>query len=62
MEKDRNKYTRHDLLEDLNRLKKEEFGENFVPITLEQIYLYCNPKNKEIRRYKTFEIKKKNGG
>ena len=62
MEKDRNKYTRHDLLEDLNRLKKEEFGENFVPITLEQIYLYCNPKNKEIRRYKTFEIKKKSGG
>ena len=59
--KPRNKYNRADLVQELNRLKRKEFGEKFCPITRGQIYLYCNPKNTEVKRYRTFSIKKKNG-
>lgn len=61
MGKARNEYKRKDLLDELNRLKTAEFGTNAYPITLDQLYLYCNPKNTEVKRYRTFEIKKKNG-
>lgn len=62
MTKTRDKYNRHDLLKELNRIKIQEFGENAYPITLNQIYLYCNPKNSQVKRYRTFNIKKKSGG
>ena len=62
MGKSRNEYNRQDLLRDLNRIKLQEFGEHFQPITLQQIYIYCNPKNVNVRRYRTFKIKKKKRG
>lgn len=62
MAKTRDKYNRHDLLKELNRLKIQEFGEHACPITRKQVFLYCNPKNTQVKRYRTFNIKKKNGG
>lgn len=61
MKKKRVEYNRHDLVNELNRLKISEFGPKACPITLEQIYLYCNPKNTRVKRYRTFNIKKKSG-
>ena len=62
MGKSRSEYNRQDLIRELNRIKQQEFGENFQPITLQQIYTYCNPKNVNVRRYRTFKIRKKHGG
>ena len=62
MGKPRIEYNRFDLLNELNRIKRQIYGENFQPITMEQIYIYCNPKNVEVRRYRTFKIKKRHGG
>ena len=50
------------MIQELNRIKTEEFGDNSCPITMEQIYIYCNPKNLQSRRYRSFNIRKKNGG
>ena len=50
------------LVKKLNELKDAEYGEEQAyPITIEQIYTYCNPSNLEVRRYRTFYIPKKNG-
>ena len=62
MESTRKEFNRQDLVRELNRIKLQEFGENYQPITLQQIFTYCNPKNVEVRRYRTFKIRKKHGG
>ena len=57
---------RWDLLNLLNRIKKEEmtaigFADKFSPFTIEQIDYYSNPNNSS-DRYTQFQIKKKTGG
>ena len=32
------------------------------PISVDDIYKYCNPQNTRIKRYRGFKIRKKNGG
>jgi hypothetical protein len=50
------------LVQELNKLKDAEYGEDKAyPITIEQIYTFCNPNNLKVRRYRTFYIPKKNG-
>ncbi len=62
MDKNRKKVDRTALVKELNRLKDAEYGEEKAyPITIEQIYTYCNPSNLKVRRYRTFHIPKKNG-
>lgn len=57
--------TRHlkdenDLLDLLNELKKEEYGEETPLFTMKQLMFYCNPNHG--RRYKKFQIPKKKKG
>lgn len=58
----RKKLDRTWLVRILNYLKDAEYGEEKAyPITIEQIYAFCNPNNQNVRRYRTFSIPKKNG-
>jgi len=57
---------RQDLLDLLNRIKKDEMEENglgdfYHPFTKRHINFYCNPNN-AFHRYTQFKIKKKTGG
>ncbi len=62
MNKNRKTLNKTWLVKALNLLKDAEFGEEKAwPITIEQINKYCNPSNLEVRRYRTFNIPKKNG-
>lgn len=62
MNRNRKELNRTWLVEVLNNLKDAEYGENHAePITIEQIYKFCNPSNLNVRRYRTFSIPKKNG-
>ena len=62
MNKNRKNLDRTWLVRILNILKDAEYGEDKAyPITIEQIYTFCNPSNLKIRRYRTFYIPKKNG-
>lgn len=62
MNKNRKDKDREWLVKNLNKLKDAEYGEEQAyPITIEQIYTYCNPSNLKVRRYRTFYIPKKNG-
>ncbi len=62
MNKNRKDKDREWLVKNLNKIKDAEYGEEQAyPITIEQIYTYCNPSNLKVRRYRTFYIPKKNG-
>ncbi len=58
--------TKGDLIDLLNRMKREEMTEEgmadrFYPFTIRHLYYYCNPNN-QFHRYKQFVVKKKSGG
>ena len=62
MNKNRKDKDREWLVKKLNELKDAEYSEEQAyPITIEQIYTYCNPSNLKVRRYRTFYIPRKNG-
>lgn len=54
--------TKVDLLNLLNKLKREDMGKDCPKFTLNQINFYCNPNHNPKKRYKDFTIPKKSGG
>lgn len=52
---------RQDLLTLLNEVKVDILGEKAYPISMKQLFYYCNPNNIK-HRYFDFEIPKKSGG
>ena len=62
MNKNRRKLNRIQLVNELNKIKLDEFGEKMCPISVDDIYKYCNPQNTRIKRYRVFKIRKKHGG
>ena len=53
--------SKEDLLRLLNVAKKELYGPDFIPISLQQLTYYANPTLSK-KRYKSFKIAKKSGG